>query len=378
MTRYNLDSFPTDYRSACQPYFAIGSLRRLCGDYVAIERKTSNVTRVAVLSALAEYDALGQAAFLAKYGYKPARTYRLWHDNKPYDSKAIVGAAFGYLPGNPPALAYDEFSGGLIYVVPVLEKLGFSFDAPVGFEEKTKNPLWTREQVILALDLYVKHQGRDPGVNHPDVIEMSALLRQMATEAGLTTYRNPSGVIMKMMNFRSVDPAFTSKGGKGLDGASKLDKAIWAEFFGKPQELAVAAEAIRDGTIANMDDDARDEVESYKAKEGKVSYRYHRTLERDRKVVAIRKAAALKLNGKLECEACGFDFVATYGARGYGFIEAHHTNPVHAMVEGDETSVEDLALICSNCHRIIHKTKPWLTLPALRALLNGLSDGHQL
>lgn len=337
---------------------------------MAIERITSNVTRAAVLAAIAEYDEIGQAAFLKKYGYRPARTYRLWHDGKPYDSKAITGAAYGYLPGSPEPLRYNEFSGGQIYVVPVLEKLGFSFDQPEGVETKTKNPLWTREQVILTLDLYMEHKGRDPGPNHPDVLEVSALLRQMATEAGLTTYRNPPGVVMKMMNFRSIDPAFTSKGGKGLDGASKLDKAIWAEFYGKPLELAVAAEAIREGTYANMDEDTLDDVQSYQAKEGKVSYRYHRTLERDRKVVAIRKANALKLHGKLECEGCGFDFAVAYGSRGHGFIEAHHTNPLHAMQEGDVTTPEDLALVCSNCHRMIHKAKPWLTLTALKAILS--------
>jgi 5-methylcytosine-specific restriction protein A len=338
------------------------------GASMAVERNTSNVTRSAVLAAIAEYDEIGQAAFLKKYGFKPARTYRLWHEGKAYDSKAITGAAFGYLPGSPPPLRYDEFSGGQVYVVPVLEKLGFSFQEPANGAPK-KNPLWTREQVILALDLYMKHKGRDPGVNHPDVLEVSALLRQMATETGLTTYRNPSGVIMKMMNFRSVDPVFTSKGGKGLKGASELDKAIWAEFFGKPLELAIAAEAIREGTFANMDDVTLDEVQSYVAKEGKVSFRLHKTLERDRKVIALKKAAALKAYGKLECEGCGFDFAETYGPRGFGFIEAHHTNPVHAMVEGDVTTVDDLALVCSNCHRMIHKAKPWLTLDELRGMV---------
>lgn len=337
-----------------------------------IERKPTSITRDSVLSAMAEHDGIGRAAFLEKYGFREARTHLVWHEGRSYDSKAIVGAAFGYLPGQTGALESDEFYGGQPSIRPLLRE-GFTFDAPEGSKlaitEKLKNPLWTRDQVILALDLYVKHKGRDPGVSHPDVTEVSALLRQMATEVGLTTYRNPSGVIMKMMNFRSVDPAFTSKGGKGLGGASKLDKAIWAEFFGKPQDLAVAAEAIRESTFARMDEDTLDEVQSYKAKEGKVSYRLHRTLERDRKVVAIRKSAALKAHGKLECEACGFDFVATYGPRGYGFIEAHHTNPVHAMVEGDETAPDDLALVCSNCHRVIHKAKPWLTVAELKALL---------
>jgi len=52
--------------------------------------------RNAVLSAIAEYDSIGQSAFLAKYGFAPARRYQLQHDGRSYDSKAIVGAAYGY------------------------------------------------------------------------------------------------------------------------------------------------------------------------------------------------------------------------------------------------------------------------------------------
>ncbi|QSR16520.1 hypothetical protein [Novosphingobium sp. KA1] len=179
-------------------------------------RRLSSVTRHGVLQAIDEFDSIGREAFLAKYGFGKAKKYLLWHEGKPYDSKAILGAAFSYLPGSPSPLKPEDFSGGYLYAVPALKKLGFSFeidDVPTEVAKSKKNPLWTRDQVILALELYVKHNGRDPGVRHPDVIEVSALLRQMATEAGLQTYRNPSGVIMKMMNFRSLDPVFTSKGG---------------------------------------------------------------------------------------------------------------------------------------------------------------------
>lgn len=335
---------------------------------MAIERSTSNVTRRAVLDAIAEYGAVGQRAFLDKYGFRPARIYRLWHDGKAYDSKAIVGAAFGYLPGNPPPLRFDEFSGGVIYVVPVLEKLGFSFHPPVDAVTK-RNPPWTRDEVIIALDLYYRHEGRDPGDMHPDVVELSVLLREMASEAGLTTFRNGNGVAMKLMNFRSLDPKFTAKGGKGLNSASKLDRLVWDEFAGRPQELAIVAQEIKQAAKATMDDDSLEEVESYEAKEGRVSYRWHRTLERDRKVTALRKAAALKKNGKLACEVCAFDFFTAYGARGSGFIEAHHTNPVHAMTEGDVTVAEDLALLCANCHRMVHAAQPWLSVEQLKMIL---------
>jgi 5-methylcytosine-specific restriction protein A len=95
-----------------------------------------------------------------------------------------------------------------------------------------------------------------------------------------------------------------------------------------------------------------------------------RYFQHDRKVVAIQKTSALKLHGRLKCEGCGFDFAATYGARVQGFIEAHHANPVHAMQEGDVTTPDDLALICSNCHRMIYKAKPWLTVAELKGLLS--------
>lgn len=336
---------------------------------MSIERKTFLVTRPAVLAAIAEHDAIGRTAFLTKYGYKPARTYRLWHQGKPYDSKAIIGAAFGYLPGNPEPLRYNEFSGGQIYVVPVLEKLGFSFEEPAN-ATRAINPPWTRDQLILALDLYVRHGGKPLGPDHPEVIELSALINQLAVEKGNADFRNAKGIAMKLMNFRSLDPAFTSKGRVGLKKRGKMDLQVWAEFDGKPLELALAAEAIRAGAVAEDIVEDSDEANSYAVKEGTVSFRLHKVLERDRKVVAIRKAAALKKHGKLECEACGFDYVASYGTRGYGFIEAHHTNPVHAMQEGDQTTPEDLALICANCHRMIHKAKPWLTLSELKSIMS--------
>jgi 5-methylcytosine-specific restriction protein A len=48
---------------------------------------------------VAEYDRLGPDRFLEKYGFGAARSYWLVVDGKTYDSKAIVGAAHGYLPG---------------------------------------------------------------------------------------------------------------------------------------------------------------------------------------------------------------------------------------------------------------------------------------
>jgi hypothetical protein len=52
---------------------------------------------------VAEYDSLGGAAFMSKYGFGRARSYFLEIDGKRYDSKAIMGAAHGYqFPGFGP------------------------------------------------------------------------------------------------------------------------------------------------------------------------------------------------------------------------------------------------------------------------------------
>ena len=76
------------------------------------ERSIAYITRDAVLAAISEYDDIGQVAFLEKYGFGFSAKYLLHHGQQSYDSKAIMGAAFGYLPGNPAPLTLKEFHGG--------------------------------------------------------------------------------------------------------------------------------------------------------------------------------------------------------------------------------------------------------------------------
>jgi predicted HNH restriction endonuclease len=67
------------------------------------------------------------------------------------------------------------------------------------------------------------------------------------------------------------------------------------------------------------------------------------------------------------CRACGFDFPKVYGELGKGFTEVHHLVP---LAELDESYVvdpiRDLRPVCSNCHAMIHRRDPPLTLAELR------------
>jgi predicted HNH restriction endonuclease len=101
--------------------------------------------------------------------------------------------------------------------------------------------------------------------------------------------------------------------------------------------------------------------------EGKEKFENHRYFERDGKIARSAKAQRLAKTGKLECEVCQFNFAAHFGEIGRGFIEAHHKTPISQLGGIKKTKIEDLALVCSNCHRMLHRGDPLLTVEQLKA-----------
>lgn len=110
------------------------------------------------------------------------------------------------------------------------------------------------------------------------------------------------------------------------------------------------------------------------APEGRLLIRMHLSRERNRDLVESKRRQALKKYGLLRCEVCGFDFAAYYGSRGVGFIECHHTKPVATLAAGDVTHIDDLALVCANCHRIIHRSRPWISVEYLKDTIKQMSQ----
>lgn len=87
-----------------------------------------NVERAHVESAVQECDRVGDDAFLAEHGFARARGHVLWHDERSYDSKAILGVAHGYATGQP--ATSDDFSGGGTGAAKILRSLGFEVGSP--------------------------------------------------------------------------------------------------------------------------------------------------------------------------------------------------------------------------------------------------------
>lgn len=314
-------------------------------------------SREAVITAIQEYDQLGKDAFLERYGFGEARSYFLVHDEKEYDSKAIAGVAFKNQFGA--LLGPADFSGGHATVQKKMKSLGF-------LVRGTRPPTWVKDELILALDLYIRRGWLDD--LHPEVQELSSLLNGLPIHPEwrfTPRFRNANGVCMKLANFQALDPTYQ---GTGLDATSIGDREIWTEFHDKPDLLATLAASIRAGSTTDAAEIAEDGEDE--ALEGRILTRVHRSRERNQKLVAKRKAQRrTECGGALSCEACGFDFVVKYGDRGDGFAECHHKIPL-AESGTTKTRLDDLAILCANCHRMIHVRKPMLSVAELRSLIN--------
>jgi 5-methylcytosine-specific restriction protein A len=263
-------------------------------------------------------------------------------------------------------------------IAAALEDLVLRPPQPARSPDGGANPDWTPDELIVALNFYLEYRPNPPSKGSDEIAELSHTLNRLGDklfppDERANTFRNENGVYMKLMNFRSLDPTYTGDGKVGLSRGAKADAEVWAEFSADPARCQRVAASI----IATLDDpevgspgSERDlSEELLEAPEGRLLARKHFARERNRKLVESKHKQALRKYGKLACEACDFDFAVVYGDRGSGFIECHHTKPVATLGEGQKTHINDLALVCANCHRMIHRSKIWLSIVELRALL---------
>jgi 5-methylcytosine-specific restriction enzyme A len=84
-----------------------------------------------------------------------------------------------------------------------------------------------------------------------------------------------------------------------------------------------------------------------------VRHRKREQLLRDAKILEAKRLRG----GKLQCEVlkCGFNFEAIYGELGLDYAHVHHLNPLSDRTKPSETKLSDLAVVCANCHAMIHR-----------------------
>jgi 5-methylcytosine-specific restriction enzyme A len=234
--------------------------------------------------------------------------------------------------------------------------------------------LWLKDESMLALDLYFREGPNAPRASTDD---LSRVLRAFPIEAELAVnpgFRSEASVRQKLGNFTWIDPNASG----GLRNASTVDVAVWEEFKADRERLRTLAERIRRTVLGGETIETElPEGDDEEADEGSVLTRLHRSRERSRRLVARKKQQALAATGRLTCEACGFEFDHVYGDLGSGFIECHHRVPVSELTPGTRTRLSDLALVCANCHRMIHRRRPWLTVEELATIVAPGTVAHR-
>ena len=92
---------------------------------------------------------------------------------------------------------------------------------------------WTREHLLIALNLYCKLPFGSFDRNNPVVKEVAAKMG-----------RTSSSLAMKLSNLASLDPVLRARGIKGLEGASNLDREMWKEFHSELSTLGTESEEV--------------------------------------------------------------------------------------------------------------------------------------
>lgn len=205
---------------------------------------------------------------------------------------------------------------------------------------------------------------RSLGANEPETIELSELLRAAPLHPESErdpTFRNVNSVKRKAADLLTHTPSYTGKPTRG----GQNDRAVLARYFGDPEALRIAAAAVRETILTAGASVAEVEALYDEAPEGRLIMVQHARRERDPKLRAAKLSSVRAAGGQIACEVCGFDFESRYGDVGAGYIEVHHVRPLHDSGP-TKTRLADLALLCANCHRMIHRARPWLTPRQLR------------
>lgn len=213
-----------------------------------------------------------------------------------------------------------------------------------------------RAQELKALDATRSLGGEYRGTSIEQIAE-----RIKADAQGYRWRVRPQDV-HRMQEPLRLPKSLTSRFGAYFTRPTELTKSEW-------DQLITFSAGFTDKQHQDDYNDGGD-IEFPEGKEYEVK---HKARERSKELVAKAKAQFKSKHGRLFCEACKFDFKAKYGSAGDGFIEVHHIIPVSELEPGAKTHIADLVLVCSNCHRILHRRRPWLTISALRKLLKQAS-----
>ncbi|RLP11032.1 HNH endonuclease [Propionibacterium australiense] len=222
---------------------------------------------------------------------------------------------------------------------------------------------WTMDELILVCDELQRNRWESIRLADERVTELSELLRRSPfhpLEQPDDSFRSRASVHLKLENLRTCHPSYQG----APTHASRLDSEVVEKFIIDSAGMATHAQMIRNAIVnETVRPDEISAIQTHDpemtVREGSIVAVLQQRRERDPRIRNHKIKQTREQRGSISCEVCGFDFEEFYGDLGSGYVEVHHRQPLH--VSGTTTTrLTDLALVCSNCHRMIHRGYPLL------------------
>lgn len=231
------------------------------------------------------------------------------------------------------------------------------------------NARWSRDETILALNLYLICGRHPPGPSDDRVVRLSETLRELSFNdlvKRTETFRNPDGVAFKLQNIHNVAT------GEGLEHTSKVDRQVWAEFGADLKIIRDLANAILQGAEQlKAQPEGTTGDDDIEFREGRVLTGVHRQRER---APGLRRRLLVSRQQRsgLVCDMCDESSAAIDSSIADASFEVHHLVPLSLVVE-TKTRLSDLAFLCASCHRLLHRAiaerKEWIGIVEARKLV---------
>lgn len=275
---------------------------------------------------------------------------------KRAETKWVAGTGFGHEDWNfARHLAIDGHVYGYLYYHPQERFCGEHFNVAFMIYRRTnktwhlvgfyRNCVWAPDgaprdnRVLRGKVRDLRDLGNSLGTRHKDGPRgrsSAELLEYMNDARQWERWKVAVSDIVRL-EYPVPVPRLLAPRKKRVSGPTFIEAAQWNDL-------------LRLGKCGSMRDS---ELKTPAALEGTPLEKRHMSRERNNALAGLAKDAFLAKHGRYFCEACTFDFQQKYGELGRDFIEVHHRHPLQHGAR--RTAIVDLALVCSNCHRMLHR-----------------------
>ena len=201
--------------------------------------------------------------------------------------------------------------------------------------------------------------------------ELRRLLNPSGDDLLILEGRNDDRFSQKVRNLKSHDTLVKSGFAEHTTGGFRLTEAGLAEARRRAASVEALAGFPLDASMSSLQDmDSGAEIvvlDENIVTEGQLHTRTDAYRSRSKQ---LRNAAVehYARDGMIPCTACFFSFDLAYGNRGAGYIQIHHLEPLSFGGEREltlEEAITKVRPLCANCHVMVHRSDPWLSIESL-------------